>query len=426
MFFKNFTPFKLRADRPVTVEFLAEHLARRCFVPCSNSQLESSGFVPPLPVFGKAPEPADYVFEVARPDGERFVLVTLRFESRLLPASVIKKAFVERCAELERTTGAPIKGRIKKDLKEEVIRALIPKAFTRQTDVRAVFAMKSGWLFVESSSPTKTDSFMTRLVGALELAPVRKPKPKCPLSSAMQAWLISGEAPAGFTVDRECELKGENAATIRYTHLNLDNDEVRRHVREGKAPAQVALTYDDRLSFVITSKMVFKKIGLSLAGASQEARDNMTPIDAENESQVREELNEDALSLGADVLIAATAFVRGVDALMDSLGGEDPNADEQASAAEADAKAAAEANGNASENLAAAFNGGGSDVDAGPDPLYEQAVALVLEFDRPSISFVQRHFMMGYNRAARLVEQMELNGIVSPANESGVRTVISQ
>ncbi|MGA8053745.1 MAG: DNA translocase FtsK 4TM domain-containing protein [Burkholderiales bacterium] len=58
------------------------------------------------------------------------------------------------------------------------------------------------------------------------------------------------------------------------------------------------------------------------------------------------------------------------------------------------------------------------------DPLYDQAVEIVLRTRRPSISLVQRHLRIGYNRAARLIEQMEIAGLVSPMQSNGNREVI--
>ena len=62
--------------------------------------------------------------------------------------------------------------------------------------------------------------------------------------------------------------------------------------------------------------------------------------------------------------------------------------------------------------------------DAESDPLYDQAVAIVLKTRRPSISLVQRHLRIGYNRAARLIEQMERSGMVSPMQSNGNRDVL--
>ncbi|MBK7590371.1 MAG: DNA translocase FtsK 4TM domain-containing protein [Betaproteobacteria bacterium] len=72
-------------------------------------------------------------------------------------------------------------------------------------------------------------------------------------------------------------------------------------------------------------------------------------------------------------------------------------------------------------------NGDGVSVEGGDaesDPMYDQAVALVLQTRRPSISLVQRHLRIGYNRAARLIEQMERSGLVSPMQTNGNRDVL--
>jgi len=69
----------------------------------------------------------------------------------------------------------------------------------------------------------------------------------------------------------------------------------------------------------------------------------------------------------------------------------------------------------------------GTSVDGGDaesDPMYDQAVAVVLKTRRPSISLVQRHLRIGYNRAARLIEQMENAGLVSPMQTNGNREVL--
>lgn len=72
-----------------------------------------------------------------------------------------------------------------------------------------------------------------------------------------------------------------------------------------------------------------------------------------------------------------------------------------------------------------AEGGEGAALDAEADPLYDQAVEIVLKTRRPSISLVQRHLRIGYNRAARLIEQMEAAGIVSAMQSNGNREVIA-
>lgn len=65
------------------------------------------------------------------------------------------------------------------------------------------------------------------------------------------------------------------------------------------------------------------------------------------------------------------------------------------------------------------------DGDEELDPLFDQAVGFVVEKRRASISGVQRQFRIGYNRAARIIEQMEAQGIVSSPGHNGNREVLS-
>ncbi|MFO1220304.1 MAG: DNA translocase FtsK 4TM domain-containing protein [Burkholderiaceae bacterium] len=73
---------------------------------------------------------------------------------------------------------------------------------------------------------------------------------------------------------------------------------------------------------------------------------------------------------------------------------------------------------------AAAAIEGGAGGDAEADPMYDQAVAIVLQHRRASISLVQRHLRIGYNRAARLLEQMENAGLVSAMASNGNRDIL--
>jgi len=78
----------------------------------------------------------------------------------------------------------------------------------------------------------------------------------------------------------------------------------------------------------------------------------------------------------------------------------------------------------AAEDDVEALGGGEAGGDDEADPLYDQAVEIVLKTRRPSISLVQRHLRIGYNRAARLIEQMERSGLVSAMGTNGNRDVI--
>jgi len=77
----------------------------------------------------------------------------------------------------------------------------------------------------------------------------------------------------------------------------------------------------------------------------------------------------------------------------------------------------------AGEQTDSAASGMRGDVEL--DPLFDQAVAFQVERRRASTSGVQRQFRIGYNRAARIIEQMEAQGIVSEPGHNGNREVLS-
>ncbi len=79
------------------------------------------------------------------------------------------------------------------------------------------------------------------------------------------------------------------------------------------------------------------------------------------------------------------------------------------------------------ESMSDALGGGNGDAAGGgeKDPLYDQAVQIVLQNKRASISLVQRHLRIGYNRAARLLEDMEKAGLVSTMGGNGNREILA-
>jgi S-DNA-T family DNA segregation ATPase FtsK/SpoIIIE len=74
--------------------------------------------------------------------------------------------------------------------------------------------------------------------------------------------------------------------------------------------------------------------------------------------------------------------------------------------------------------LNAQNNKGAGNDDISEDPLYDQAVNFVYEHEKASISMIQRQLRIGFNRAARFVEQMEKDGIIGPQEGSKPRRII--
>jgi S-DNA-T family DNA segregation ATPase FtsK/SpoIIIE len=85
---------------------------------------------------------------------------------------------------------------------------------------------------------------------------------------------------------------------------------------------------------------------------------------------------------------------------------------------------AGESGGSFTAGLESIVGGGGGGADGEADALYDEAVAVVLKHRRASISLVQRHLRIGYNRAARLLESMEQAGVVSAMQSNGNRDIL--
>lgn len=79
----------------------------------------------------------------------------------------------------------------------------------------------------------------------------------------MTGWLAAAEGPAGFGIDDELELRPPTPANaaIRYVHLGLEGEEIRAHIAAGKTATKLGLTWSDRVSFVLTDKLLVKRLG---------------------------------------------------------------------------------------------------------------------------------------------------------------------
>jgi recombination associated protein RdgC len=79
----------------------------------------------------------------------------------------------------------------------------------------------------------------------------------------MTDWLASGEAPAGFSIDDQLELRATTAgqSAIRYVKHALEGEEIRQHIANGKLATRLALTWSDKVSFVLTDKLQIKRLG---------------------------------------------------------------------------------------------------------------------------------------------------------------------
>ena len=172
------------------------------------------------------------------------------------------------------------KGKRVREVKEAVVHRLLPRAFPKRADTLVWLDPAAQQVWVGAGSTKKADAVVTRLIellgGGLKLSLLQTALSP---ASAMATWLADKEAPAGFSIDRECELKQPDSekASVRYARHTLDIDEVGEHIRHGKLPTQLAMTWAGRVSFVLTEALTLKKIQLLdvvLEGAPQSGRDD--------------------------------------------------------------------------------------------------------------------------------------------------------
>lgn len=252
--FKNLIAYRLGPAGVPALSALAAGLEKARFVPCAPTQPLALGWVSP-----RGEEHGPLVESV----GGQW-LMKLRFEQRLLPGSVVRERAAARAAQIERETGRKPGKRALRELKEEAVFELLPQAFTKQATVQVWIDPKAPWLVLDAGSQARIDATLTALVQAAEgLAPMALHTATSP-AVAMKDWLASGEPPAGFSVDRDCELKApdESRAAVRYARHPLDPAEVQRHLDAGLMPTRLALTWNGRVSFVLTESLQLKRIVL--------------------------------------------------------------------------------------------------------------------------------------------------------------------
>jgi recombination associated protein RdgC len=225
------------------------------FTGCGATQKESIGWVEPR---GEAHGPL--VEAVA---GQW--ILKLCVETKSVPSAVVKTELDAALAQLEKDTGHRPKGKAAREIKEEIIHTLLPRAFPKRAHTLVWFDVAAQRVWIAAGSAKKADSIVTRLVdmmgGDLRLTQVQT---QVSPATAMAAWLTEKEAPAGFSLDRECELKQPDSekSAVRYARHSLEIDELGEHIRQGKQPTQVAMTWGGRVSFVLTEMLALKKIKL--------------------------------------------------------------------------------------------------------------------------------------------------------------------
>lgn len=262
--------YRIAPGWAMEVEAMEAALAKMPFQPCGATQPESYGWAPPR---GQA-----HGALVELVAGQRI----LRFmhESKAVPGSVVKRRLEERCAQIEENEGRKPGRKESRELRDEIVQELLPMAFARTASILVWLDLEQGRLVLDCASTGKADTLVSALVECLAGLQVSLLNTQVSPQAAMTQWLTGNadEWPAHFAPGREVELKSgdEMNSVVKFTRHPLDDEEMKRHIAQGKLPTQLALDWEGRVSFVLTEGTQLKKVAF-LDGVFEEqagAEDN--------------------------------------------------------------------------------------------------------------------------------------------------------
>lgn len=291
---KNAIIYRIAESWQPDLQALQDALQKCVFTECGATQERSVGWIPPR--------------------GEAHGLLAesvagqwmLRFmsQSKLLPASVLNDKVNAKADHIEKTEGRKPGKKEKRELKDEAKLDLLPMAFTKSGAMWVWIDPQARTLVLDTSAQGRADEIVTLLVEGLPGFALALVDTQTSPTAAMAHWLMTQEPPAGFSADRETELKAadESKAVVRYARHPLDIDEVRKHIEHGKLPTKLAMTWDDRVSFVLNNNLQIRKIAL---------------LDAVMDGQ-----SQDDAGFDTDVSITTGELSRLIPELIVALGGE--------------------------------------------------------------------------------------------------------
>jgi recombination associated protein RdgC len=180
----------------------------------------------------------------------------------LLPAAVVNDEVAKKLAALEQREGRKLGGRARKRLKEDVLHELLPRAFVKPMRLDGALDVKQGVVAIDTSSRKSAETWVSELRRALGSFPALPLNPGVAPRSVLTGWIAGEPLPTGLALGEECELKDalDGGAIVRCQRQELQGEEIAKHLESGKQVTRLALTLDDKLSFVLGEDLVVRKL----------------------------------------------------------------------------------------------------------------------------------------------------------------------
>lgn len=277
MWFKNLAIYRFTEPFTLAPEALEQKLQQQPFQPCGGHDEFSFGWTSPL---GKASDALVHA-------NNGFMMICAKKEEKVIPASVINEMLQEKISEIEEREARKLPGKERTRVKDELIFELLPRAFSFSRKTYAYIDSQGGWIVVDAASPKKAEdvlSLLRKCLGSLPVVPIGASlKP----ASVMTHWLLHHDAPKDVLIEDECELRSpeEEGAIIRCKRHDLALPEIKNHLDNGKQVIKLAMSWAERLSFVLDENLAVKRLKfldlIQEQAADVEAVDDVEQFDAD-------------------------------------------------------------------------------------------------------------------------------------------------
>ncbi|MGR9115766.1 MAG: recombination-associated protein RdgC [Gammaproteobacteria bacterium] len=252
MWFKNLTLYRFTEDFALAPDELEQKLQQMPFRPCSQQQESSFGWTAPL---GRH---SDQLIHTAN----GFMMLCAKTEEKVLPAAVINEMVQEKILEIEDQEARKLSKKERTAIKDEICFELLPRAFSFSRKTYAYIDPQNGWLVVDSSSAKKAEDLLSNLrkcVGSLPVVPpatVEKPV------AVMTQWLLTQDTPSDISIEDECELRSpeQEGGIVRCKRHDLTLPEIKNHLDTGKQAIKLAISWADRISFIVDENLAIKRL----------------------------------------------------------------------------------------------------------------------------------------------------------------------
>lgn len=252
MWFKNLTLFRFTEPFTLTSAEVEKKLETLRFRPCGGHDESSFGWTSPL---GRGSEQLVH-------SSNGYLMVCGKKEEKVLPASVINEMVQEKIIDLETQQARKLSKKERTEIKDELIFELLPKAFSFSRNTYAYIDPKGGWVVVDTASAGKAEDILSSLRKCLSSLPVVPVNTVQKPIDVMTQWLNDNQTPTGISIEDECELRSpeEEGGIVRCKKHDLALPEIKHHLETGKQVTNLALNWEDRLSFVLNENLSVKRL----------------------------------------------------------------------------------------------------------------------------------------------------------------------